>query len=405
MKWALYIFSLFCTVNCSSYFITLRDNESFDDFYANDMKYPEPLRVRDQIRNIFTIGKFKGFVGDFSKTALERLSRCPYVSEITPDITFNALEIQVQPYAPRHLARISSKKKLKKNLVFVYDDVFSGQGVNAYIVDSGIKIEHPQFEGRAYFGRDFTGLGSGDTNGHGTHVAGLVGSQTYGVAKNVNLIEVRALGDGGSGSLSTIIAALEFAVNHRRRSGKPGVANLSLGSVRNSVLNRAIDAAVEDDLVVVAAAGNTNTNACKSSPGSAIGAITVGSIDDSSDAIAGFSNWGECVDIFAPGAAIKSVDYQDLKVPKSLSGTSMSAPIVSGIVANLLSAGVPPSDVKTTLLKMATNGKVKRTSLLLKGRTPNKIAHMGLNLPDAWEDKGEENSDADTDYESGSDTK
>lgn len=379
-----------------SLFVTLKDNESLEDFYASDLNYPEDLRVRDHITKTFSIGTFKGFVGDFSKKAIERLKKCPYISEMTPDIRVHALDAVVQTDAPRHLARISQRKRLKNTINFVYDQQAAGKNVNVYILDSGIEVAHPEFEDRATSGRDFTSQGTGDQNGHGTHVAGLIGSKTYGVAKQAKIIEVKSLSADGSGSLSTIISALEYAANHRTKSRAQGVANLSLGATKNSVLNRAIDAAVADGLVVVVAAGNSNINACKTSPGSSDSAITVGSIDDKNDALAAFSNWGHCVDILAPGVFVKSVDFKQVGAPKALSGTSMSAPIVTGIVANLLSAGIEPYDIKSTLLQDATKGKVKKTSLILRAKTPNKIAYLPVVLPDD-SDSSDYESDYDTD--------
>lgn len=382
-------------VNGDSVFVSLKDNESFEEFYSSDLKYPEDLRVRDHIASTFSIGKFKGFVGDFTKKMVDRLSKCPYVSEVTPNIVVNAFETTVQSDPPRHLGRISQRKRLKKDYSFVYDTNASGLNVMVYIIDSGIEIGHPEFQGRAKEGKDLTREGTGDKNGHGTHVAGLIGSKTYGVAKKVDIIEVKALSNDGSGSLSTIIAALEYAVNHRLTANKPGVANLSLGAAKNPILNKAIDAAVDSGLVIVVAAGNSNINSCKTSPGSAINAITVGSIDDKTDAMTPFSNWGDCVDILAPGVQIQSVDLQQVDSPKSLTGTSMSAPIVTGIAANLLSAGIKPKNVKKVIIAMATDGKVKRTSLFLKGNTPNRIAYLSINSLDTDSD-----SDYDSDYDS-----
>ncbi|KAK6871953.1 Subtilase-type proteinase RRT12 [Candida tropicalis] len=272
-----------------------------------DKRYPKHLQVRDFISNSIAIGEFKGFSGRFSKDILDRLKRCPFVSEITEDIILSAFDFEIQENAPRHLARISRRKRMKPNkqYPYMYDGEFSGQGVNAYVIDSGVEVNHPEFEGRASAGHDFTNEGSGDSNGHGTHVAGLIGSSTYGVAKNVRIIEVKALNSKGAGSLSTILAAIDFAVNHRLDSGRKGVANLSLGAYKNHILNKAIEQATRTGLVFVVAAGNSNINACLTSPASSKFAITVGAIDDYNDSVTAFSNWGECVDIFASGAYVR----------------------------------------------------------------------------------------------------
>ena len=150
-----------------------------------DKRYPKHLQVRDFISNSIAIGEFKGFSGRFSKDILDRLKRCPFVLEITEDIILSAFDFEIQENAPRHLARISRRKRMKPNkqYPYMYDGEFLGQGVNAYVIDSGVEVNHPEFEGRASAGHDFTNEGSGDSNGHGTHVAGLIGSSTYGVAK------------------------------------------------------------------------------------------------------------------------------------------------------------------------------------------------------------------------------
>lgn len=386
------LFTFYCGVLSDSYFVKLKDNETFETFYANDLKYPENLRVRDRIKNVSSIGKFKAFVGDFDSNLLARLSKCPHVSEITPDLTVQSFEVQVQEPTSRHLARVSRRKKIKNSLRYYFDDEASGAGVNAYIIDSGIEISHPDFEGRAFEGDDFTNEGTGDTNGHGTHVAGVVGSRTYGVAKNVDIIEVKGLKGAGMGSLSTIIAALDFAAEHRRKTRKPGVANLSLGSKRNSILNDAVEAAIDDGLVVVVAAGNSNVDACSFSPASAEGAITVGSIDDNDDSLSSFSNWGPCVDVLAPGVLIRSLDYQNFKRSKSLSGTSMSAPIVTGIAADLLSRGVPSSQIKSKIIEISTRGEVKRFSMVFR-KVPNRIAYIDYELSEIDDEEYDSDDD------------
>lgn len=366
------------------YFVSLKASESFDKFMEYDKRYPKHLQVRDFISNSIAIGEFKGFSGRFSKDILDRLKKCPFVLEITEDIILSAFDFEIQENAPRHLARISRRKRMKPNkqYPYMYDGEFLGQGVNAYVIDSGVEVNHPEFEGRASAGHDFTNEGSGDSNGHGTHVAGLIGSSTYGVAKNVRIIEVKALNSKGAGSLSTILAAIDFAVNHRLDSGRKGVANLSLGAYKNHILNKAIEQATRTGLVFVVAAGNSNINACLTSPASSKFAITVGAIDDYNDSVTAFSNWGECVDIFASGAYVRSVDAKNHDKTQVLSGTSMASPIVTGMVANLLSQGVEPCDVKASLIRMAAKNKITKSSLFLRKKTPNRILYNGINERD-----------------------
>ncbi|RLV93547.1 Subtilase-type proteinase RRT12 [Spathaspora sp. JA1] len=311
---------------------------------------------------------------------IDRLKKCPMISDISTDDVVQMYDIDHQPEAPRHLARVSRKRRMRpgRRYPYVFDDKYLGRGVNAYVIDSGVQINHPEFQNRASSGIDLTGEGSGDVNGHGTHVAGLIGSVTFGVAKNVNLVEIKALNVRGAGSLSNILQAIEFAVNHCKSSGKRGVANLSLGAYKNTILNNMIEEAVKTGLVVVVAAGNSNTNACLTSPASSKYAITVGAIDDYNDSITHFSNWGECVDVFASGYMVSSLNAHDFEKSSVLSGTSMAAPIISGLVANLLSEGIEPQDVKKRIIRMSTKNRIPKSSLFLRKKTANRIAYNGI---------------------------
>ncbi|KAI5955535.1 hypothetical protein KGF57_003668 [Candida theae] len=382
IKFNLLLIALVCSWAAADepYFVSLKTTETLDNFMEYDRKYPKHLQVQDRINSLVSIGDFKGFAGNFSKEVIDRLKRCPLIQDITEDLTFKNLEYEIQDDAPRHLARVSRRKRLRPNkqYPYIYDNQFMGQGVIAYVIDSGVEVNHPEFEGRASAGIDFTNEGSGDTNGHGTHVAGLIGSATYGVAKNVNIVEVKALNSEGAGSLSTVLSAIDFVVNHRIESGMKGVANLSLGAYKNHVLNKAIAHATKTGLLFVVAAGNSNIDACLTSPASSKYAITVGAIDDYNDSVAGFSNWGKCVDLFASGAFVESVNAKNPSMSSVLSGTSMASPIVTGMVANLLSEGVVPSQVKHKLLKMAAKNRITKSSLFLRKHTPNRIVYNGV---------------------------
>lgn len=375
------VFLFFVNIHTIPYLISLKPKESINSLLKYDFFFPKVNHFKSMIKESFSIGDFTGFSGDFSKNLINKLKKCPIVSDISPDIIFKAQEVTVQKDAPRHLARISQEHILSGDFFnYFYDNDGTGDGVVAYVIDSGIMIDHPEFEGRAKFGKDFTKEGSGDTNGHGTHVAGIIGSKTFGVSKQVELLEVKTLDKTGAGSLSKIISAIEFAVNHRIRSGKEGVANLSLGASKSSVLNRAIKAAVNTGLVMVVAAGNSNIDACLTSPASTEEAITVGAIDDYDDTLATFSNWGGCVDIFASGAYVKSVNLNDNYNPQILSGTSMAAPIVTGLIANILSQGVPPYEAKQTVLEISLKNKISKKSLYFKSQTKNRLVHNGIYL-------------------------
>lgn len=360
-----------------------------------------------KIRRTFSFGSFRALSIDVPKDLVDRIRRSPLVAEVVPNIqfvaydehdfeawNFNSRFIRRQRGAPRHLSRLSRRSQLpydfeeeddnyEGSFNYYYDNKHRGDGINAYIIDTGIYKEHAEFGGRAVFGEDLTGEGPGDGNGHGTHVAGIVGSSKYGVAKDITLVEVKALTAKGQGNLTTVISAMEFAVNHCRSSeGKGCVINLSLGAIRNSVINQAVKAAHEAGIVVVVAAGNSNINACLNSPASAPEAITVGAFDDRTDSIAKFSNWGSCVDIFAPGVRVKSLASAPHLKPILFSGTSMASPSITGLAAILLDEGVPYDKIKDYILKMATNDVFQRRTLVFKPGTPNRVAFNGVKKND-----------------------
>lgn len=406
------LFLLLSIVQCT-YFVKLKKSSTLNSLLKNDDKILTTNHLRPKVKKIISFGSFEGFYGNFTNDVLERLKKNPLVGEIVPDFKielndelnineelndfdeivepseasypiFNSIELETQFMAPRHLARISRHSKLPFNqsVNYYYNSKYSGKGVNAYIIDTGIFKEHPDLEGRAIFGADFTNEGSGDLNGHGTHVSGIIGSKSFGVAKDVTLVEVKALDKFGQGSLSTVISALEFAVNHRKESNTLGVVNLSLGSVKNSILNQAIQAAVESGLLVVAAAGNSNIDSCLTSPASSPFAITVGAIDDRTDSIATFSNWGECVDVFASGVLIQSLSISNIEKPLQLSGTSMSSPTVTGLCSILLEKGFNINEIKDILKDLSTKDLINKKSLNLKPNTPNRIAFNGIDKAD-----------------------
>jgi subtilisin family serine protease len=208
---------------------------------------------------------------------------------------------------------------------------YDGTGVISYIVDTGIRVSHVDFEGRASCG--FSAYGNDDcidTDGHGTHVAGIVGGETYGVAKNVTLVAVKVLSDG-TGSIDGIVAGIDYVIGRKKNSPiTPMVINMSLGGFYNSILNSAVSAAVSAGIVTVVAAGNDGRDACYYSPASAASAITVGSTTNT-DTLSSFSNIGACVDILAPGSSIISTWHTSDVATTSLSGTSMASPYVAGV--------------------------------------------------------------------------
>lgn len=257
------------------------------------------------------------------------------------------------------LNRVSSRKRSSPKNVGNYEYPDSaGSDVDAYIIDTGIFIDHPDFEGRARLGKSFTRDGSkNDDNGHGTHVAGTIGSKTYGVAKKVSLIAVKVLDGSGSGSTADVIAGIQFVAVEAPKSGRKSVANMSLGGGKSTAMDLAVKAAVEAGVTMVVAAGNSNGDACRLSPGSSPHALTVAA-SDISDRLAFFSEHGKCVDIIAPGVDITST-WNDGKI-NTISGTSMASPHVAGVVALALAEFdfTSPEEVKKYLQTISSKDRI-----------------------------------------------
>ena len=232
----------------------------------------------------------------------------------------------------------------------------TGSGVKAYIIDTGIRATHTQFAGRVISG--FTaindGLGTDDGNGHGTHVSGTVGGSTYGVAKNVTLVAVRVLDSSGSGTNSGVIAGVDF-VTSDHQAGQPAVANMSLGGGISSALDTAVTNSINDGVTYAIAAGNDNLDACNTSPARVASAITVGSTT-TTDARSSFSNFGTCVDIFAPGSSITSSWRTSDTATNTISGTSMATPHVTGVAALFLETNptASPATVTAAIINSST---------------------------------------------------
>lgn len=183
----------------------------------------------------------------------------------------------------------------------------------------------------------------------------------------------------GAGNLSTVLDGLEYIVNDYRLTQKKSIANLSVGAAYNALLNNAVDVAVNEGIPIVVAAGNANEPACTYSPASSKSVITVGAIDDRYDTIASFSNWGSCVDIFASGVYVTSLATHGHDASLALSGTSMSSPIVTGILASYMAMGFSVKDAVSRLFQYATIGEIPRSSTFMRPRTINMIAYYEVN--------------------------
>ncbi|KAI3332004.1 subtilase [Xylariaceae sp. AK1471] len=289
-------------------------------------------------RHFYSLGSFKAYAMDASDEIINKVAELDEVAFIEHDVMVGTTATASESNSPWGLARISSRTP--NATTYVYDDS-AGEGTYTYIIDSGIHVDHPEFEDRAIWGTSFVANDTNptvDENGHGTHVAGIAGSKTYGVAKKTNLIAVKVLNAAGSGPISQVIAGIQWVVNDvtSKNRIKKSVANLSLGAIAigNSSLSLAAAAAVDQGLFIAAAAGNSQIPVEFFSPAQYPTLCSIGATarDDSR---AYFSNYGNGIDLFAPGVDVIST-YNNGSTA-ILSGTSMSAPHIAGLAAYLLS--------------------------------------------------------------------
>jgi subtilisin family serine protease len=273
----------------------------------------------------------KGFAADLPVQAEEALLNNPNVAYIEPDLRVQQDDVELNP--TWGLDRID-----QRSLPFdaSYSYATTGSGVHVYILDSGIRTTHTEFGGRAFgvYTAINDGKGTTDCTGHGTHVAGTVGGAKYGVAKGVTLYSVRVLDCTGWGTWSQIIAGIDWVTQNRLL---PAVANMSIEGTASSAVNQAVQNSINAGVVYAVAAGNDAGDACNYSPASTPQALTVGAISNS-DNYQGFSNYGSCLDLFAPGQAIRSASHVDDTSSVLKAGTSMASPHVAGVAALYLSA-------------------------------------------------------------------
>ncbi|EPD5050443.1 S8 family peptidase [Acinetobacter baumannii] len=310
---------------------------------------------------------FAIYLPDTAGTAfIEAMKKNPQVLSVESDKIVN-IDATTQSTPDWGLDRID-QKALPLNSAYSY--LQTGSGTTAYIVDTGILSSHQEFSGRVLSGYTAISDGNGttDCNGHGTHVAGTVGGTTYGVAKSVNLVPIRILGCDGSGASSNVIAGLDWILKNGK---KPAVVNMSLGGATSSSLDSAVENLYNNGYVMVVAAGNSNTDACTSSPARVSKAITVAATDNT-DTRASYSNYGSCVDIFAPGSQINSSWIGNNTATKILNGTSMATPHVVGVVAEMLQSTptASPQTISTNLLNQASSNVVKNPS-----GSPNRLLY------------------------------
>jgi subtilisin family serine protease len=250
----------------------------------------------------------------------------------------------------------------------------TGMGVHVYVLDTGVRFSHKEFGGRASVGFDAIGdsMKGDDCHGHGTHVAGTVAGSTYGVAKNATVHSIRVLDCKGSGTTEQVIAGIDWVTKNHQA---PAVANMSLGGDVDQAIDDAVARSVAAGVTYVVAAGNENMDACKHSPAREPAALTVAATS-SDDSRAHFSNWGDCVDIFAPGNQITSAWHYGDKETRTLSGTSMASPHVAGVAALFLelNPGATPDKVAGELLSNSTSDTVASPGWC----SPNRMAYSGF---------------------------
>ncbi len=254
-----------------------------------------------------------------------------------------------------------------------YEASSTAENVNVYVIDTGIYAAHKDFGGRASVGTDTVGDGQNgvDCMGHGSHVAGTIAGTTYGLAKGAKVFGVRVLDCKGSGSTESVIAGIDWVTKNAQ---KPAVANMSLGGGADDALDAAVKASVGAGITYAVAAGNESSDACGGSPAKEPSAITVGATDDQ-DQKASFSNWGTCVDLFAPGVDTLSVGITDPDSTDTMSGTSMATPHVAGGIALYLAdhPDAAPADVTSALVGASTPDKVGDAGT----GSPNKLLYVG----------------------------
>ncbi|MGB8981492.1 MAG: S8 family peptidase [Anaerolineales bacterium] len=328
-------------------FIVVFDQDAGQKDVENAIEHARGLGAQVHHRYQYAL---KGFAATLPEQALQGLQHNPHVLYIEADQVVTLDSDQIDPPS-WGLDRID-QRALPLNAKYTYN--FTGAGVNAYIIDTGILPTHVDFGGRASVAYDAVGDGQNgiDCNGHGTHVAGTVGGASYGVAKGVRLYAVRVLDCSGSGTNAGVIAGVDWVTAHHT---DPAVANMSLGGSASDAIDLAVNNSISAGVTYSIAAGNSRRDACRFSPARVPAALTIAATTNT-DTRASYSNYGTCVDLFAPGSGITSAWIGSNTATSTISGTSMATPHVTGVAALYLQAHPTalPAAVATAIKSSAT---------------------------------------------------
>jgi len=351
------------------------------------------------VKKVWAFSTFRGFVvnvaspkAEASLLQLERHVDVDYIEE--NGVVRTSQQCNIQRDATWGIDRVNhDKPDLDGDFIYQHE----GEGVTAYVIDTGIRLDHVEFRpaGRAIWGVNTIDGTTTDGNGHGTHVAGTIGGVTYGIAKKVTLVAVKVLNNQGSGTWQSVIDGMEWVVGYNSGGNRKGVINMSLGGGKTQSVNDAADACSRAGILTVVAAGNNNGDACNTSPASAPTALTVGSTvltpvdnpdapgedEGQEDTRSSFSNYGSCVKVFGPGTLVTSAWHTSASAIHTISGTSMASPHVAGVGANLWSQDLSlnSAQLQTKMSSVAQDGLINLQCTNAACRnSPNKFIHLPM---------------------------